>query len=124
MFESEKLQNSNNFKIRASDQHRNSAILHSLFREWSKEGLEEREQSFRPLLNQLQLHIPVTANNSYTKKVLVPGSGLGRLPLEIAALGYCCQGNEFSAYMVAPANFVLNQIHESESYTIHPWIDR
>lgn len=50
--------------------------------------------------------------------------GLGRLPLEIAALGYCCQGNEYSAFMCAPANFILNKIQKPEEYTIHPWIDR
>jgi N2227-like protein len=27
------------------------------------------------------------------------GCGLGRLPLEIAAQGYSCQGNEYSAYV-------------------------
>lgn len=32
--------------------------------------------------------------------MLVPGAGLGRLPLEIASRGYACQGNEFSYYML------------------------
>lgn len=35
-----------------------------------------------------------------SQRVLVPGAGLGRLPLEIAARGYSCQGNEFSYFML------------------------
>ena len=42
-------------------------------------------------------------------KVLVPGSGLGRLAYDIAHLGFCCQGNEFSMYMLLASNFILNK---------------
>ncbi|KAJ8872252.1 hypothetical protein PR048_025854 [Dryococelus australis] len=42
-------------------------------------------------------------------KVLVPGAGLGRLAFEIARLGYNCQGNEFSLFMLFASNFVLNK---------------
>lgn len=111
-------------KITASDQHRNTAILHSLYREWSIEGAPERNQSFEPLLNALKKHLPVNSTNIYKQKVVVPGCGLGRLPLEISAMGYCCQGNEYSAYMAAPSNYVLNQIIQPNSYTIHPWLDK
>jgi hypothetical protein len=33
-------------------------------------------------------------------RVLCPGSGLGRLPFEVAKRGYGCQGNEFSFFML------------------------
>ena len=110
--------------ISGSDQHRNNAILHSLYREWSIEGKAERDLSFTPLLDSLKKYLPVNERNAYVQTVLVPGCGLGRLPLEIAAAGYSAQGNEFSAFMVAPANFVLNQINKPNKYQIHPWIDR
>ena len=42
-------------------------------------------------------------------KILVPGSGLGRLAFDIAHLGYYCQGNEFSMYMLIASNFMLNR---------------
>lgn len=42
-------------------------------------------------------------------KVLVPGAGLGRLAWEIACLGYSCQGNEWSFFMLFSSNFVLNR---------------
>jgi carnosine N-methyltransferase len=111
-------------KISASEQHRNTAILHSLYREWSVQGAAERNQSFEPLLNALRKYLPVNSTNIYKQRVVVPGCGLGRLPLEISAIGYCCQGNEYSAYMAAPSNYVLNQIIQPNSYTIHPWLDR
>lgn len=41
--------------------------------------------------------------------ILVPGAGLGRLAYELARLGYACQGNEFSMFMLLGSNFILNQ---------------
>lgn len=41
--------------------------------------------------------------------VLVPGAGLGRLAWEIARLGYTCQGNEWSFFMLFTSNFILNR---------------
>ena len=134
--------------IPRSQQHRNEAILHSLYREWSADAAAERAQSFGPLVEELQRLLPVTAATAYRQRVLVPGryyecthvpprashplsppphhhiSGLGRLPLEIAALGYQCQGNEFSAFMAMAANFLLNGVTEPRAYTVYPWLDR
>ena len=42
-------------------------------------------------------------------RVLVPGAGLGRLAFDIAQQGFCCQGNEFSFYMLFTAHFILNR---------------
>jgi carnosine N-methyltransferase len=47
-----------------------------------------------------------------------------RLPLEITSVGYAAQGNEFSAYMAIPSNFLLNEVVEPNCFCIHPWIDR
>jgi hypothetical protein len=64
--------------IPAHQQHRNEAVLHSLFREWSAEGKEERDQSFAPIVRELQRLLPVDKRNCYKQRVLVPGSGLAR----------------------------------------------
>lgn len=84
--------------IRFDQQHRNQAVLHSLYREFSKEGQHERHNTFSLLIQQLQLHLPLQTTKLnhhmlYQKRVLVPGCGIGRLPLEISALGYACEGN-------------------------------
>ena len=49
------------------------------------------------------------ASNVSDVSVLVPGAGLGRLAYEIARLGYVCQGNEFSLFMLFASNFILNK---------------
>lgn len=83
--------------ISVQQQHRNLAVLHSLYREWTAEASNERNESFGPIIAELQHLVPVDSERLYEKRVLVPGCGLGRLPLEIAARGYSCEGNEFSA---------------------------
>ncbi|KXZ56943.1 hypothetical protein GPECTOR_1g850 [Gonium pectorale] len=55
-------------------------------------------------------------------RVLIPGAGLGRLCVDVAALGYEAQGNEFSYYMLLASSFILNSTTEVGQYTIHPWI--
>ncbi|PWA19619.1 hypothetical protein CCH79_00006917 [Gambusia affinis] len=54
--------------------------------------------------------------------VLIPGAGLGRLAWEIARLGYSCQGNEWSFFMLFSSNFVLNRCEEENALTLYPWI--
>jgi len=78
--------------IRFDQQHRNQAVLHSIYREFSNEGKIERQNTFSLLIQQLQLHLPLqtitkgTAHDDdddddhshqyhmlYQKRVLVPG---------------------------------------------------
>jgi carnosine N-methyltransferase len=91
-------------------------------REWSTEGEEERNSCYKPILNELERHFPITENNKYTIRVLSPGSGLGRLPFEICKKGYISQGNEYSYFMLIASNFVLNRTKKANEYTIYPHI--
>lgn len=52
----------------------------------------------------------------------MPGSGLGRLPFEIAKRGFSCQGNEFSLYMLLSAELILNHSEQVNEYTIFPYV--
>lgn len=45
--------------------HRNQAVLHSLAREWSQEGLEERQSTFEPIIEELMRVKPVSMKNAY-----------------------------------------------------------
>ena len=54
-------------------------------RDWSSEGSEERRQSYGRICNVLQRRKPPWEG---AVKVLVPGCGLGRLPYDLAKLGY------------------------------------
>jgi len=95
--------------------------LSQLVRDWSESGRPERQQCYGPILSALKAHFPNPATRSSTH-ILVPGAGLGRLSYEIASLGFPCQGNEFSLFMLFTANFVLNRV--ADPLTIHPWLHR
>lgn len=110
-------------KIFASQMHRNNAVLHSLAREWSSNGQAERDSTFLPIIQELHRMKPLLPTQP-RPKVLCPGCGVGRLPLDIAAQGYACQGNEFSVFMAIAGHFVLNGIYEKNAFTLHPYIDR
>jgi N2227-like protein. len=60
--------------------------LKHFVRDGSEQGFEEREKIFAPILDVLRR---VDAAERATNKVLVPGSGLGRLAWEISELGAC-----------------------------------
>ena len=90
-------------------------------REWSSEGLAERESTFGIITAALS-RIYNNQQDKSTIKVLVPGSGLGRLPYEICKLGFSCQGNEFSVYMLLASNYILNKGPKPNSIEIYPWI--
>ena len=94
--------------VRDNQQDKVRSTLRSFVRDWTKEGVSEREACYKPLLEALEAHFP-DASTRGEKKVLVPGCGLGRLAMEIAARGFWAQGNEFSTYMLIASHFALNQ---------------
>jgi carnosine N-methyltransferase len=53
-------------------------------RDWSDYGKEEREACYSPILEVLNREFPGERDG---KKVLIPGCGLGRLAMEVAAMG-------------------------------------
>jgi carnosine N-methyltransferase len=55
-----------------------------LSRDWSTQGVRERQAVFPPVLDGLEQHF---GGNVRGTKVLVPGSGMGRLASDIADLG-------------------------------------
>lgn len=67
------------------------STLRSFVRDWSVEGAPERKACYDPCLEALERHFPaVTGTGGRDRgevKVLVPGCGLGRLAMEIAARG-------------------------------------
>ncbi len=60
-----------------------SAFGH-LSRDWSTQGAKERQAVFPPILSALEQHFGGTGEGS---KVLVPGSGMGRLASDLADIG-------------------------------------
>ena len=105
---------------RAEDVEKVHSCLKQLVRDWSPQGASEREASYRRIMDKLELLFKEEERAS--KKILVPGAGLGRLAFDIARLGFECQGNEFSLFMLFTSNFVLNKCKAVNSFKIHPYI--
>jgi carnosine N-methyltransferase len=95
--------------------------LTSIVREWSSEGVAARTSTFTPLVKALTAYLPVTAANKYTQKVLVPGSGLGRLGLDCAAAGFDVEVNELDVLQVLVADFILTQGDADEPFELYPF---
>jgi carnosine N-methyltransferase len=99
------------------------STLKQFVREWSVEGADEREASFSPLVKALVRHLPIVPGASARPFVVCPGSGLGRLPYEIAKAGYDAQGNEFSYHMILGSYLLLNtpDIATREAIPLYPF---
>ncbi|KAJ7028313.1 N2227-domain-containing protein [Mycena alexandri] len=99
------------------------STLKQFVRDWSVEGQEERDACYNPMKDALLLHfadIPVAERGRL--RVLVPGAGLGRLAHDVAGLGFTCQGNEFSHYMLLSSHLILNRTDKVNAYTIYPYV--
>ena len=66
--------------------------------------------------NCCSFHVALIRNNS---RVLIPGSGLGRLVWESAFLGFDAQGNEFSYFMLLASFLLLNGYQQTISFLAH-----
>ncbi|THG08166.1 hypothetical protein TEA_020929 [Camellia sinensis var. sinensis] len=96
-------------------------IIRNIVRDWAAEGQRERDQCYKPILEELEIQFSVRQKDC-PPACLVPGAGLGRLALEISCLGFVSQGNEFSYYMMICSSFILNQTQTVGEWTIYPWI--
>lgn len=127
--------------VSSADIDKVSYVLKNIMRDWSTEGATERDASYRPIIEQLVSHFPqvsaaaaaaaIAGRHSAAHadqvvlplgpRVLIPGAGLGRLCLDIAAAGFQAEGNEHSWYMLVASNFLLNCTSRREQLTVHPW---
>ncbi|XP_062231854.1 uncharacterized protein LOC133929203 isoform X2 [Phragmites australis] len=96
-------------------------IIRNIVRDWAEEGRKERNECYKPILEELNRLFP-NRSKQRPPSCLVPGAGLGRLALEISSLGFVSQGNEFSYYMLICSSFILNHTQEANEWTIYPWI--
>ncbi|KAJ8593712.1 N2227-domain-containing protein [Rhizopogon salebrosus TDB-379] len=100
------------------------STLKQFVRDWSEEGKEERETCYTPMKGALLEHFSDSPSPESRQniRVLVPGAGLARLAYDIANLGFACQGNEFSHYMLLASYLILNKTDAVGQYTIYPYV--
>ncbi|KAK8532345.1 hypothetical protein V6N12_053789 [Hibiscus sabdariffa] len=109
------------FNVPLVDVDKVRCIIRNIVRDWAEEGKKERDQCYKPILEELDALFPNRSKDS-PPACLVPGAGLGRLALEISCLGFISQGNEFSYYMMICSSFILNHTETIGQWTIYPWI--
>lgn len=111
-------------------------VLKNLSRDWSAAGAAERAQTYAWIVDAARQHVHAAcapddatagapsskARESVNCRVLVPGCGLARLPIDLAAAGFDVVANEFSFYMLLTSAFVMNSLRRSEEVAIHPWV--
>lgn len=112
----------NRIPVSSDGSDRVRTTLKQFVRDWSKEGKPERKQCYEPISKELEILFPAHSYDRSDVSILIPGAGLGRLMYDIASLGFTCQGNEFSLYMLFASNYILNVCTAAESVTIYPWI--
>ncbi|GMH45968.1 hypothetical protein BSKO_13932 [Bryopsis sp. KO-2023] len=96
-------------------------VLKNLVRDWSEEGANERKMTYGRILDEMKNLFRDWPDDRGPPSILVPGSGLARLCVEIAGLGFETQGNEFSYFMLLPSSFMLNHSIGAKMWTVHPW---
>ncbi|KAK6332969.1 hypothetical protein TWF718_010796 [Orbilia javanica] len=98
-----------------------SQSLKHIGRDWTDDGINERDSAFPCILDAIQSLFPKRDDSSY--KVLLPGSGLGRLGYEVAALGgFQVTNNEVSAYMNVMYRFIEAQ-RKRDAFQVYPFVD-
>ena len=65
-------------------------MLKNLVRDWSADGAAERAQSYGRMTAELKSRFAGWPADAAPPRVLVPGAGLGRLALEVAAMVRTC----------------------------------
>ncbi|KAL4780659.1 N2227-like protein-domain-containing protein [Aspergillus varians] len=89
-------------------------------RDWSEEGLFEREDAFKCILDNLA---SMDRSEERPIRVLAPGAGAGRLGYEIDTLGgFEVTINEWSAYMNLVHRYAT-QVSTPNSLDYYPYID-
>ncbi|KAI9751407.1 MAG: hypothetical protein M4579_006090 [Chaenotheca gracillima] len=96
-------------------------IIRQFYRDWSAEGQSERDNSYGPVLDDL---VNEFGSKRSTKKILVPGAGLGRLVFEVCKLGFNSEGNEISYHALFASSWVLNHSPAGdEKMDLFPWLN-
>eukprot|EP00929_Paragymnodinium_shiwhaense_P088212 TRINITY_DN48481_c0_g1_i1.p1 TRINITY_DN48481_c0_g1~~TRINITY_DN48481_c0_g1_i1.p1 ORF type:complete len:429 (+),score=95.45 TRINITY_DN48481_c0_g1_i1:82-1368(+) len=103
------------------------STLRQFVRDWAVEGEAERQTSYQPLIDAVRKYLPLPKPSRKNPapevpKVLCPGSGLGRLPFDLARVGYEAQGNEFSYHMLLGSFMLLNCSQKAHQWAIYPFV--
>jgi carnosine N-methyltransferase len=96
------------------------STLRQLYRDYSEEGSRERDLCHKTLMQDL-VHVFAGEPFEKRRRILVPGAGLLRLPLNLQLAGYEVEANEVSHHQILASLFILNQAEPDPQHTLYPW---
>jgi carnosine N-methyltransferase len=96
----------------STDLHQLTSALRCACRDWTSLGDAERAQTYGPVVSCIAEFLPPGST------VCVPGSGLGRLAVEIASRGFIAHANENAFVMIVLSRIALLQDRE---FRVFPW---
>lgn len=108
-------------KAKPSDVNKAHSTIRQFYRDWSVEGLAEREVCYDPVLQDLRDEFGGRPFSPDEPKVLVPGAGLGRLVFEICQAGYAAEGNEISYHQLLASSWILNHTAGPRAHALYPF---
>ncbi|KAI8931810.1 hypothetical protein NX059_011447 [Plenodomus lindquistii] len=107
---------------RQADKTSVTQTLKHFVRDWAEEGTKERGEAFPCILSTLS-GLKSEFPGSKPLKVLLPGSGVGRLGHEVANLGgFEVTINEWSMFMNVGYRFIESQ-QAVNAFAFHPFVD-
>ena len=112
-------------QTRASLHHLEKArsTIRQLFRDWSIDGAPEREETYGPVMEDLEREFGVSTGTKRVK-VLVPGAGLGRLVFDVCCKGFIVEGNEISWHQMIASNWIFNHPHTEIGMDLFPFVEQ
>ncbi len=97
------------------------STLRQLYRDFSEEGSRERDLCHKTIMQDLAQAVGATPVEN-RRRILVPGAGLLRLPLNLYLAGYEVEANEVSHHQLLASLFMLNQAETDPQYALYPWV--
>jgi carnosine N-methyltransferase len=115
-----------NIQTSQNDMEKARSCINQFYREWSAEGDVERRKCFGPVITALKSEYArrseTTSDMDRSEiKVLVPGTGLGRLVFDVCHVGFSVEGNEISYHELMASSLVLNHTEKVGQYKIAPF---
>ena len=115
-----------NIQTSQDDMDKARSCINQFYREWSAEGEAERSKCFGPVITALNgeyaRRSEATSDMDRSEiKVLVPGTGLGRLVFDVCRMGFSVEGNEISYHELMASSLVLNHTDKVAQYKIAPF---
>ncbi|KAJ4373374.1 hypothetical protein N0V83_003669 [Neocucurbitaria cava] len=109
-----------------ADMEKARSCVNQFYREWSAEGAIERSKCFDPVVAALEgeyirrSHEAAELDKS-DLRVLVPGTGLGRLVFDVCRAGFSVEGNEISYHELMASSLILNHTEKVGQFKIAPF---